>query len=75
MQLICHWQMFVTDTKENKVLNWYTKLQILAKPYLETLKRLKKTFPKTFLCNRITMTVALEAYLEPRKHLQWNFFV
>ena len=65
MQLICHWQMFVTDTKENKVLNWYTKLQILTKPYLETLKRLKKTFSKTFLCNRITMTVALEAYLEP----------
>ena len=50
--------MFVTDTYDNNVLNWNTKIQIATKSYL-------KTLPKTLLCNRITMTVALEAYLEP----------
>ena len=34
--------MSATDTNENKVLNWNTKVQIVTKSYLETLKRLKK---------------------------------
>ena len=33
--------MFVTDTNENNVLNWNTKIQIVTKSYLKTLKRLK----------------------------------
>ena len=33
--------MFVTDTNENKVLNWNTKIQIATKSYLKTPKRLK----------------------------------
>ena len=41
MLLICHQQMFVTDTNENNVLNWNTKIQIVTKSYLKTLKRLK----------------------------------
>ena len=41
MLLICRRQMFVTDTNENKVLNWNTKIQIVTKSYLKTLKRLK----------------------------------
>ena len=57
--------MSVTDTNENKVLNWNKKIQIAMKSYLITLKRLKNKIPKTFLCKRITMIVALEAYLEP----------
>ena len=42
MLLICRRQMSATDTNENKVLNWNTKVQIVTKSYLETLKRLKK---------------------------------
>ena len=57
--------MSVTETNENKVLNWNTKIQIAMKSYLITLKMLKTQIPKTFLCKRITMIVALEAYLEP----------
>ena len=34
--------MSVTDTNENKVLNWSKKIQIAIKSYLITLKRLKK---------------------------------
>ena len=34
--------MSVTDTNENKVLNWNKKIQIAMKSYLITLKRLKK---------------------------------
>ena len=41
MLLICHRQMSVTDTNENKVLNWNTKIQIVTKSYPKTLKRLK----------------------------------
>ena len=41
MLLICRWQMFVTDTNEDKVLNWNTKRQIVTKSYLKTLKSLK----------------------------------
>ena len=33
--------MSVTDTNENKVLNWNTKIQIVTKSYLKALKRLK----------------------------------
>ena len=57
--------MSVTDTNENKVLNWNTKIQIAMQSYLITLKRFKNPNSKTFLCTRITMIVALEAYLEP----------
>ena len=35
--------MPVTDTNENKVLNYNKKIQIAMKSYLITLKRLKKT--------------------------------
>ena len=56
--------MPVTDTNENRILNWNTEIQIAMKSYLITLKRLTK-IQKTFLCKRITMIVALEAYLEP----------
>ena len=34
--------MSVTDTNENKVLNWNKKIQIAMKSYLITLKRLKE---------------------------------
>ena len=57
--------MSVTETNENKVLNWNTKIQIAMKSYLITLKRLKIPNSKTFLCKWIAMIVALEAYLEP----------
>ena len=58
--------MSVTDTNENKVLNWNKKIQIAIKSYLITLKRLKKPkFRKIILCRRIIMVVALEAYLQP----------
>ena len=58
--------MSVTDTSENKVLNWNKKIQIAIKSYLITLKRLKKPkFRKIILCKRIIMVVALEAYLQP----------
>ena len=33
--------MLVTDTNENKALNWNTKIQIVTKSYLKILKRLK----------------------------------
>ena len=33
--------MFVTDTNENNVLNWNTKIEIVTKYHLKTLKRLK----------------------------------
>ena len=33
--------MSVTDTNENKALNWNMKIQIAMKSYLITLKRLK----------------------------------
>ena len=66
MLLMCRRQMSVTEINENQVLNWNTKIQIITKSYLKTLKTLKKTkILETFLCNRITITVALEAYLEP----------
>ena len=58
--------MSVTDTNENKVLNWNKKIQIAIKSYLITLKRLKKPkFRKIILCRRIIMVVALEAYFQP----------
>ena len=57
--------MSVTDTNENKVLNWNKKIQIAIKSYLITLKRLKRPkFRKIILCKRIIMVVALEAYLQ-----------
>ena len=65
--------MFVTDTNENNVFNWNTKMQIVTKSYSKTLKRLK-VFRKIFLCNRITMTVALEAYLKPNETSTMEFF-
>ena len=66
MLLICRQKISVTDINENKVLNWNTKIQIVTKSYLKTLKTLKKNkILETFLCNKITITVALEAYLEP----------
>ena len=74
MRLVCRRQMSVTDTNENKVLNWNTKIQIATKSYLKTLKRLKTKIPKIFLCNRITMTVALDAYLEPGETSTKEFF-
>ena len=41
--------MSVTDTNENKVLNWNKKMQIAIKSYLITLKRLKKPkIPKNY---------------------------
>ena len=41
--------MSVTDTNENKVLNWNKKIQVAIKSYLITLKRLKKTkIPKNY---------------------------
>ena len=51
------------------------KIQIVTKSDLKTLKRLKNQYWKTFLCNRITMAVALEAYLEPNEtSTKWLFF-
>ena len=43
MLLICRQKISVTDINENKVLNWNTKIQIVTKSYLKTLKTLKKT--------------------------------
>ena len=41
--------MSVTDTNENKVLNWNKKIQIAIKSSLITLKRLKKNkIPKNY---------------------------
>ena len=57
--------MSVTDINDNKVLNWNTKIQIVIKSYLKTLKRFKTKILKTLLRKRITITAALEAYLEP----------
>ena len=57
--------MSVTDTNEDKVLNWNKKIQIAIKSYLITLKRLKPKFRKIIPCKRIIMVVALEAYLQP----------
>ena len=48
-------------------------MQIVTKSYSKTLKRLK-VFRKIFLCNRITMTVALEAYLKPNETSTMEFF-
>ena len=66
--------MSVTDTNENKVLKWNMKIQTVAKSYLKTLKRLKNKYCKTFLCYRITMAVALEAYLEPNETSTMGLF-
>ena len=42
----------------------------------ENTKKFKKPiFPKTFLCNRITMAVTLEAYLEPNETSTKSFFL
>ena len=38
---ICHRQIFATEANENEVLNWNTKIQIVTKSYLKTLKKLK----------------------------------
>ena len=68
--------MSVTDTNENKVLNWNRKIQIAIKSYLITLKRLKKPkFRKIILCKRIIMAVALEAYLQPGETSMKELFV
>ena len=42
---------------------------------MKTLKRLKTKIPKTFLCNKIRITIALEAYLEPSKTSMKKLFV
>ena len=42
MLLMCRRQMSVTEINENQVLNWNTKIQIITKSYLKTLKTLKK---------------------------------
>ena len=44
MLLIFRQQMSVTDTNENKVLKWNTKIQFVTKSYLKTLKRLKNQY-------------------------------
>ena len=68
--------MSVTDTNENKVLNWNRKIQIAIKSYLITLKRLKKPkFRKIILCKRIIMVVALEAYLQAGETSMKELFV
>ena len=67
--------MSVTDTNENKVLKWNMKIQNVTKSYLKTLKRLKKQYSENILCNRITMTVALEAYLEPNEKSTKGLFL
>ena len=54
--------MSVTDTKGNTPYENKNCNGILSENH-KNFK--KKKNPKTFLCNRIIITVALEAYLEP----------
>ena len=74
MLLIYRLQMSVTDINDNKVLNWNTKIQIVIKSYLKTLKRFKTKILKTLLRKRITITAALEAYLEPSESSMKEIF-
>ena len=74
MLLIYRLQMSVTDINDNKVLNWNTKIQIVIKSYLKTLKRFKTKILKTLLRKRITITAALEAYLEPSESSMKELF-
>ena len=74
MLLICRLQMSVTDINDNKVLYWNRKIQIVMKSYLKTLKRFKTKILKTLLRKRITITAALEAYLEPSESLMKELF-
>ena len=74
MLLIFRRQMSVTNTNENKVLKWNTKIQTVTKSYLKTLKRSKNQYSENILCHRITMAVALEAYLQPNEASTKGFF-
>ena len=73
MLLIFRRQMSVTDTNDNIVLKWNTEIQIVTKSYLKTLKRSKNQYSRN-MCSRITMAVALEAYLEPNETSAKGFF-
>ena len=55
--------MSVTDTNENKALKRNTKMKIA-----------KIKIPKTFLCNRIRISVALEVYLESSEASTKEYF-